>query len=110
MLLALLCFASPAYALSPPHHLYNASRRLVEMVGAPFYFLFCEGPRRMKAAWQAEVWGQEKPEKRGKFRYRLQAVPRMVGEEAKAAVDGATHSVDSAGRAAKELISIFLGD
>ena len=102
--------SSPAYALSAPHHLYNFSRRLVEVVGAPLYAIFYDGPKRIKKAYQDEVWGVEKPEKRGKMINRLKSVPRAIGEEAKAAVDGVTQSVGSGGQAVKELISIFFGD
>lgn len=80
------------------------------MVGAPFYAIFYDGPKRIKKAYHDEVWGPEKPEKRGKPMGYLKTVPRAVGEEAKATVDGVTRSVVSAGQAAKELISIFLGD
>ncbi len=109
-LLGMLYFCPPAHALSAPHHLYKASRRLVEAVGGPLYGIFYDGPKRMKKAYQEEVWGAEKPEKRGKPIRVLKAVPRALGEEAKATVDGVTQSVVSAGQAAKELISVFLGD
>ncbi len=109
-LAGMLCFCPPAHALSAPHHFYNFSRRLVEVVGAPFYGIFYRGPQMMKKAYRQEVWELEKPEKRGKPVLILKAIPRALGEEAKATVDGVTHSVASAGEAAKELISIFLGD
>lgn len=110
LLCGVLCFCTPAYALATPHHIYNISRRLVEVVGAPFYAIFYDGPKRMKKAWADEVWGQEKPEKRGLLIHKVAAVPRAVGEETKAAVDGVTRSVGSGGEAVKEFISIFLGD
>ncbi len=107
---SVFCLCSPAYALATPHHLYNISRRLVEVVGAPFYAIFYEGPRRMKKVWNEEMQGAEKPKHRGRPVNLLSAVPRAVGEETKAGVDGVTRSVDSAGKAAKEVVSIFLGD
>lgn len=110
LLCALFCFCPPAYALATPHHLYNISRRLVEVVGAPFYAIFYEGPRRMKKAWADEMHGTEKPEQRGRPVNLLNAVPRAAGEEAKATVDGVTRSVGSGGEAVKEFIAIFLGD
>jgi hypothetical protein len=110
LFLATLLLAPPAYALSPPHHLYNISRRLVEVVGAPFYAIFYSGPKKMKEAYRQEVWEQEKPKHNGKFRYKLKALPRALGEELKAAIDGVTGSVSSAGEAAKEFVSIFLSD
>jgi hypothetical protein len=64
----------------------------------------------MKKAYVDEIWGVEKPEQQGKPIHVFKAVPRALGEEAKAAVDGVTQSVVSGGQAVKELISIFLGD
>lgn len=110
LLLAMLLFSSPAYALSPPHHLYKISRRLVEVVGAPLYGIFYQGPKNMKKAYMQEVWEQEKPKHNGKLRFKLKAIPRLFGEELKAAVDGVTASVSSAGEAVKEFLSIFLSD
>lgn len=110
LLCGVLSFCPPAYALATPHHIYNISRRLVEVVGAPFYAIFYDGPKRIKKAWTDEVWGQEKPEKRGLLIHKVAAIPRAAGEEAKATVDGVTRSIDSGGEAVKEFISIFLGD
>ena len=103
-------FCQQAFALSTVHHLYLISRRLVEVVGGPFYGIFVQGPKNVKAAYHAEVWEQEKPYKNGTFKYKAAGVLRAPGEEAKGLVDGVTGSVTSAGKAAKEFISIFFGD
>ncbi|MBN1913475.1 MAG: hypothetical protein JW788_03650 [Candidatus Omnitrophica bacterium] len=99
-----------AFCRSTPHHIYNISRRLVETVGAPFYGAFVAGPKNIKKTWHEEVWEQEKPEKRGKFKYKAAAVMRSPGEEAKGIIDGVTSSVSSFGSALKEFVSIFFGD
>ncbi|MBN1585912.1 MAG: hypothetical protein JW937_00610 [Candidatus Omnitrophica bacterium] len=84
---------------------------MVQVVGAPFYWTFYQGPKNAKKAYVEEVWELEKEEQRGKWRNRLiKAPPRMIGEEAKAIVDGITGSVDAAGEALKEFISIFCSD
>ena len=110
LLSGLFLFCPPAYALATPHHIYNISRKLVEIVGGIPYAIFYDGPRRMKKAWVNEIWEVEKPEKRGQPIRVVIAVPRAVGEEAKAVVDGVTRSIDSGGEGLKEFISIFLGD
>ena len=99
-----------AFSRSTPHHLYNISRRLAVTAGAPFYGIFIQGPKNIKEAWQGEVWEQEKPEKRGKLKYKMAAVLRAPGEETKGIIDGITSSVSSFGTALKEFVSIFLGD
>ena len=100
----------PARAASTPHHLYNISRKLVETTGAPLYGIFVKGPKNIKQAYNAEVWGQEKPAKRGKFIHKAAGVLRSPGEEIKGIVDGLTDCVSSLGQAAKEFVSIFFGD
>jgi hypothetical protein len=75
-----LFFSVPnAYALSTPHHLYVISRKLVETVGGTFYGIFVQGPKNVKTAYHAEVWEQEKPEKRGKLKYKTVGVLRAPG-------------------------------
>lgn len=110
IVLILLFVPGPVQARSTPHHIYNISRRLCETVGGPFYGVFVQGPKNIKETWQAEVWEQEKPEKRGKLQYKLFAVYRAPGEEAKGIIKGITDSVVSLGKACTELISIFFGD
>lgn len=102
--------APPALALSTVHHLYNISRRLVEVAGGPLYGAFVQGPKNVKKTYVSEVWEQEKPENRGLLRQKLFAVWRAPGEEVKAIGDGVADSVSSANRAFKELVSIFFGD
>ena len=99
-----------AFSRSTPHHIYNISRRLVETVGAPFYGVFVGGIKNIKKTWHEEVWEQEKPEKRGKFKYKAVAVLRAPGEEIKGIIDGITSGVSSFGSALKEFVSIFFGD
>jgi hypothetical protein len=105
-----LTFCQQAFALSTVHHLYLISRRLVEVVGGPFYGVFVQGPKNIKTAYQAEVWEQEKTYKNGTLKFKIVGILRAPGEEAKGAVDGITDTVTSAGKAAKEFISIFFGD
>ena len=88
-----------AFALSTVHHLYLISRRLVEVVGSPFYGIFVQGPKNVKAAYHAEVWEQEKPYKNGTLKFKAAGVLRAPGEEAKGLVDGITDSVSSGGNA-----------
>lgn len=103
-------FCQQAFALSTVHHLYLISRRLVEVVGGPFYGIFVQGPKNVKAAYHAEVWEQEKPYKNGTLKFKVAGVLRAPGEEAKGLVDGITDSVSSGGNALKHFISIFFGD
>ncbi|MCM8789560.1 MAG: hypothetical protein NC916_00855 [Candidatus Omnitrophica bacterium] len=109
VLLVLLPYQN-AYSRSVPHHVYNISRRLVATAGAPFYGILVDGPRNIKKVWHEEVWGQEKPENRGKLKYRVAAIWRAPGEEMKGIIDGITYSVSNFGAALKELVSIFFGD
>lgn len=109
-ILLLSCLYEYAWPRSTPHHIYNMSRRLVEAAGGPLYGIFVAGPRNVKIAYIAEVREQEKPEKRGKLRYKVFGIWRAPGEEIKGVIDGITHSVSSAGRFCKEFISIFFGD
>ena len=112
ILLICIFLLSPCqtFALSPPHHLYNISRRLCEVVGAPIYGVFFQGPKNIKEAYVSEVWEQEKPENRGQLHRKLFALWRAPGEEAKGIIKGITDSVSSLGQAGTELISLFFGD
>jgi hypothetical protein len=100
----------PAFALATAHHLYNASRRLCETVGAPFYGLLVQGPKNIKDAYFSEVWEQEKPENQGLLRNKIFGIYRAPGEEVKGIITGVTDSVTSLGKAGIEFISIFSGD
>lgn len=107
---AIIFLHKPAFALSLPHHLYNMTRRLCETAGAPVYGIFFQGPKNIKETYISEVWEQEKIKNRGKLRYKLFAVWRAPGEEAKGIITGITSSVSSLGKACTEFISIFFGD
>ena len=98
------------YAHSARHHLIDMGKNLAKMSTYFFYATFVEGPRNIKKAWQYEVEGREKPEKRGLFRYKIFAVWRAFGEEMKAMVKGVAGSVKAAGSALEEFISIFFSD
>jgi hypothetical protein len=107
---AVILVSQEAFALATLHHLYNASRRMYEAVGAPLYGVLIQGPKNVKTAYMDEAWHQEKPEKRGKFKYKVFGVLRSPGEEAKGIIKGVTDSVSSLGKVCWELISIVFGD
>lgn len=100
----------PAGALSLRHHLINMGRNTAQIVIAPVYGTFIAGPKKVKEAYMYEVWGREKEEKRGLLRYKLFALWRAPGEEAKSIIDGLSESVTSAGTVIKELLSILFSD
>jgi len=106
----MLPIAPNAYAHNPPHHVYLIFRRLTQAVLAPFQGVFFDGPRMIKDAYVSEVWEQEKPEKRGKFLFKVVGVLRAPGEEAKGAVGGVKKSAGKFCDAATELVSLFSGD
>lgn len=108
-LIIILCFSN-AYAYSIRHHLINMGKNLVEVVLSPLYGLFIKGPMNIKKAYNYEVYGREKPEKRGLLRYKLFAIWRSPGEQIKGTIDGLVDSVKSAGQFSKELLSIFFSD
>ncbi|MFA5363356.1 MAG: hypothetical protein WC335_09015 [Candidatus Omnitrophota bacterium] len=107
----IFCSSSPpAFALASAHHLYNASRRLCETAGAPFYGLLVQGPKNVKDAYVSEVREQEKPENNGLLRNKIFGIYRAPGEEIKGIITGVTDSVTSFGKACIEFISVFFGD
>jgi hypothetical protein len=105
----LLCYTE-ANASSTRHHLINMGKRLIECVSYPLRGVFIKGPANIKAAYQYEVHGREKPEDRGLLRYKLFAIWRSPGEEVKGIIDGLVDGIKSGGQSLKELISIFFGD
>ncbi len=109
---ALIIFSlhSQAFALSTRHHLINTGKNLVKFTLYPLHGIFIKGPQNIKAAYQYEVHGLEKPEKRGRFRNKVFAAWRSIGEEGKGIVDGLVTSAKAGGESLKELISIFFGD
>lgn len=105
-----ILISHPAYAYSVRHHLINMGRNLVKMAFSPLYAAFIQAPRNIKETYGYEVWGREKPEKRGRFRYRLFAIWRSPAEATKAVLDGLIESVEASGEFSKEFLSIFFGD
>jgi len=83
---------------------------VVKVVSSPLYGMFIKGPKNIKKAYQDEVWGREKKEKRGLLRYKLFVIWRMPGEEIKGIIDGVVESVDAGVHFLKEAISIFFSD
>ncbi len=110
VLIILTAYFLSAYPYSARHHLINMGKRLVEASTSPLYGAFIKGPKNIKDAYQYEVWGREKPHKRGLLRYKLFAIWRAFGEEAKAIVEGVVGSVKAGGEFLKEFISIFFSD
>lgn len=107
----LIVFIScPAYAYSIRQHLINMGRNLMEVTFSPLYGMFFKGPHNVKEAYNYEVWGREKPEKNGLFRYKLFALWRAPAEETKGIIDGLVDSVKAGGQFSKELLSIFFSD
>jgi hypothetical protein len=107
---SLLIITPPAYAHNPPHHVYLIFRRLTQAVLAPFQGVFHDGPINIKNAYVAEVWEQEKPEKRGKIENKIIGVLRAPGEETKGIVGGLKKSADKLCEATIELISLISSD
>jgi hypothetical protein len=98
------------YAHSIRHHTINMGKDLAEVVTAPLYGTFIQGPKNIKKAYEYEVHQREKPEKRGLLRYKLLAIWRAPGEEMKGIIDGVVDSIEASGNFLKEFISIFWSD
>lgn len=103
-------FNSKGYPLSTRHHVMNMGKNLVKFTCSPAYGIFVKGPKNIKEAYQYEVWGREKLEKRGLLRYKIFALWRVPGEEIKGIVDGLVDSGKTGGEFIKEFISIFFSD
>ncbi len=110
ILIAIFAFYSQAYAHSTRHHLIDTGKNLVKCALYPLHGIFIKGPQNIKAAYQYEVHGLEKPEKRGHFHNKVVACWHAIGEEGKGIIDGLITSAKSGGEALKEFISIFFGD
>ena len=101
---------SSVYAHSARHHVIDMGKSIIEAVFSPLYGIFIKGPKNVKEAYQYEVHEREDPQKRGLMRYKLFAIWRAPGEEAKGVIDGIVGSVKSLGNSLKEFISIFFSD
>ncbi|MDD5347046.1 MAG: hypothetical protein PHT59_00355 [Candidatus Omnitrophica bacterium] len=99
-----------AYAYSTEHHAVNMGRDLLNVVASPIKAVVYEGPRDIKQMYQYEVYGREKPEKRGLLRYKLFALWSAPAVELKAVINGLVQSVSFAGDFCKELLSIPFSD
>lgn len=110
MVILVLFLSSSVYAYSVRHHLINMGKNLIEFGFSPLYGLFVKAPQNIKKAYTYEVWGREKPEKRGLLYYRLFAIWRAPAEAMKGAIDGLVESVKAADSFSKEFLSIFFGD
>ena len=98
------------YPKSVRGHLINMGENLVELIGAPLYGAFVQGPKNVKNAYEYEAWGREKPEKRGLLRYKLLGIWRAPSEESKAIIDGLVGSVEASAKFLKNFLSIFFSD
>ncbi len=103
-------FCNQADAHSIRHHLIDMGKCLIRLTLSPLYGAFIQGPRNIKEAYEYEVYGNERSEKRGLLRKKLFALWRSPGEEAKAIIDGLVDSVKAGGRFTKEFLSIFFSD
>ncbi len=111
LLFSLACLIStPAYAYSARHHLIEMGKNAGQMIGAPLEGIFINGPQNIKKAYTYEVWEREDQQKRGLLRYKLFALWRTPGEEAKGIIEGVVESVKAGGSLLKNLLSIFFSD
>lgn len=112
IIVALIVFVSygQVYAHSTRHHLIDMGKNIVKCAFYPLHGVFIKGPQNIKTMYQYEVYGLEKPEKRGHLRNKVVAYWQAIGEEGKGIIDGLTTSVKSGGIALKEFLSIFFGD
>ena len=108
--LIIFVYSHQARAHSIRHHLIDMGKNLVRLTISPIYGTFIKGPKNIKEAYNYEVYGSEKPEKRGILRKKLFALWRSPGEEAKGIIDGVVDSVKATGEFLKEFISIFFSD
>jgi hypothetical protein len=91
-------------------HMIDAGKNLTKGIIAPFKGIFYTGPQNIKKAYQYEVYGREKVEKRGLFRYKMFAFWRAPGEELKALIDGSVEAVSFGGDAIKNILSAIFSD
>ena len=109
VIVSLLC-VSNVYAKSVRGHIIGAGAELTNVVVAPIKGIVYTGPKNIQKAYDYEVHGREKAEKRGLFRYKMFAVWRAPGEELKATIDGCVEAVSSCGAAVNEIISAIFSD
>ena len=105
-----LFISGGVYAYTPEHHLINMGRDVLNILASPVKGVFLKGPADVSAMYQAEVYGREKPEKRGKFRYRMFALWSAPAVECKAIIDGLVDCGRFTGKFFKELLSIPFSD
>jgi len=110
LFLIFLLYSPHAWAYTPEHHLVNMGRDLLNVIASPVKAVFKEGPKNIRKMYEYEVYGREKPEKRGLIRYKLFALFRAPAVGLKAIIDGAVSSVSYAGSFCKELLSIPFSD
>ncbi len=110
IVLMIFILYSQAYAHSTRHHLIDTGKNLVKCGLYPLHGIFIKGPQNIKAMYQYEVYGLEKPEKRGHLHNKIVAYWYAIGEEGKGIIDGLTTSAKAGGESLKEFISIFFGD
>jgi len=91
-------------------HILNIIKELSYTPLSVLKGIFLYSVENVKKAYNYEVYQREKPEKRGKLRYKLFAIWRSIGEVGKGVIDGFKESVIHTTRALKELISIFFSD
>lgn len=108
LIISVSCLQTEAY--STRHHLINMGKNTVKIAFSPLYGLFIKGPKNIKEAYRYEVYGSDKPEKRGLLRKKLFALWRSPGEAAKGLIDGLTDSAAAGGQFLKEFLSIFFSD
>ena len=109
-LLIVTLYCNQVSAYSTRHHIINMGRNLIKSVFAPLYGFFVKGPKDIKDAYEYEVYGSDKPEKRGLLRQKLFAIWSSPGIETKAIIDGSVDSVSAAGGILKEFLNIFISD
>jgi hypothetical protein len=108
--LAMSLCCQQASAHSARHHLINMGKSLFKLTLAPLYGVFVKGPQNIKEAYDYELYGSDKPEKRGLLRKKLFALWRSPGEETKGVIDGLVDGVNAGGQFLKEFLSIFFSD
>lgn len=110
LLLVTLTFSPNAYPYSARHHLINVGKSAIKIVIAPLHGLLIKGPQNIKDAYTYEAGKREKKEKRELLRYKLFAIWRAPGEEAKGIIDGVVEAVQAGGDLLKNFLSIFFSD
>jgi len=110
MALVISLCSRQVFAHSIRHHIIDMGKNLVKLTLSPLYGVFVQGPKNIKEAYTYEVYGSEKPEKRGLLWKKAFAIWRSPGEETKGIIDGLVDSVKAGGDFLKEFLSIFFSD